>query len=362
MSKKVKIIAPIFGVLAILYVIIASRPLSPEIQFVPVWTVDLEGYTKSENVEPANEDFEKAVSFKMGQTLGYFTPEGKILTYITFPYKATISDDSYTLYGTSSSEMQILSPSNEQIGKISVTGFPYFTENRKFIFLPGGSSFSKLNEKGEVLWKYEGFSPITAFSSSETGTVAGFADGKVIGFNNEGHVTHEYNPGGSNYEVIFGAAISESSKFIATLSGQDGQRFVISKKSDSSHGAHTSIVFYKSMDEEVNRQVLIKFSKDEKKVFYNNACGIGIVNTKNFKNTEIPIKGRILSILESEAGTEIFVLSKEAKTYTVSVIESFDAFAGSFSFDADSACIAVSGNSLFVGRDGKISRMDIIHR
>ena len=362
MSKKVKIILPIFLVLAFFYVIIASRPLSPEIQFVPVWSIDLESFTKGEVAESTEEDFLNAVSFKMNQNLGYFTPEGKILNYITFPYKATISNDSYTLYGTASTEMQINSPSGKELGKISVTGFPYYTADRKFIFLPGGSSFSKLNADGSVAWTYEGFSPITAFSSSSSGTVAGFANGKVIGFDNEGNITHNYEPGGSNYEVIFGAAISESSKYIATLSGQDGQRFVIAKKSGETYGGHTSIIFYKSMQQEINRQVLIKFSKDEKKVFYNNATGIGIVNCKNFKNTEIPIKGRILSILESESGKEIFVLSKEGSTYTVSTIESFDAFAGSFSFEAQTACIAVSGNSLFIGRDGKISRLDIVHR
>ena len=343
MSKRLKIILPVFVLLAILYVIIAARPLSPEIQFIPVWTVDLEAYTKSDSPDFSPEDFENAVSFKMGQTLGYFTPEGKILSYITFPYKATISDESYTLYGTSSYEMQILSPSSKEIGKIQATGFPYFTQDRKFIFLPGGSSFAKLDETGNLQWKYEGFSPITAFSSSKTGTVAGFANGNVLGFDNEGNITHNYNPGGSAYEVIYGAAISESSRFIATLSGQDGQRFVISKKSGSDYGSHTSIVFYKSMEQEVNRQVLIKFSRDEKKVFYNNATGIGIVSTKNFKNTEIPVKGKILSILESENGNEIFVLSKDKNTYTVSTIESFDAFGGSFSFDAESACIAVKG-------------------
>ncbi|MCR4823708.1 MAG: hypothetical protein K5873_12645 [Treponema sp.] len=362
MNKKVKIIAPIFIVLAILYIIIASRPLSPEIQFLPVWTIDLESYVKSENPEPTTEDFKNAVSFKMGQTLGYFTPDGKILNYLTFPYKASISDNSYTLYGTSSEEMEIKSPANGVTGKIKVTGFPFFTEDRKFIFLPGGSSFSKLKEDGSVEWTYEGFSPITAFSSSQTGIVAGFSEGSVIAFDNEGNISQQYNPGGSNYEVILGAAISESSKYIATLSGQEGQRFVISKKTEADYGSHTSIVFYKSMEEELNRQVLIKFSRDEKKVFYSNARGIGIVNCKNFKNSEIPIKGRILSILESGSEKEIFILSKEDKTYTVTAIESFDAFAGSFSFEADSACMAVKDNQLFIGRDGKISRMDIIHR
>lgn len=362
MDKKLKIIAPICIALAIFYIIIASKPLSPEIQFVPVWTLDLESYTKGEAIEATPEDFKEAVSFKMGQNLGYFTPEGKLLSYITFPYKASVSDSAYTLYGTSSQEMQINSPAGAETGKINVTGFPYFMEDRKFVFLPGGSSFSKLNEDGSVAWTYEGFTPITAFSSSKTGIVTGYSNGSVIAFDNEGNITQQYQPGGSTYEVILGAAISESSKYIATLSGQGGQRFVISKKTSPNYGSHTSIVFYKSMTEELNRQVLIKFTKDEKKVFYNSATGIGIVNCRNFKNTEIPIKGRILSILESGTGKEIFILSKEENTYTVSAIESFDAFAGSFSFDADCACIAVKDNSLFIGRDGKISRLDIIHK
>ncbi len=362
MKEKVKIIVPVFIFLAVLYIILASRPLSPEIQFTPVWTIDLDAYTKSEQTAIEDEDFKNAVSFKMGQTLGYLTPNGKVLNYITFPYKASVSGDSYALYGTSSEEIEIMSPTGKSKGKISVTGFPYFTEDRKFIFLPGGSSFSKLNTEGVVDWTYEGFSPITAFSSSSTGIVAGFADGSVIAFNNNGDITQQYNPGGSNHEVILGAAISESSEYIATLSGQGGQRFVISKKTDIAYGPHTSIVFYKSMEKELNRQVLIKFSRDEKKVFYSNANGIGIVNCKNFKNKEIPIKGRILSILESGSGKEIFILSKEGRTYTVSTIESFDAFQGAFSFEADSACIAVKDDSLFIGRDGKISRLDIIHR
>ena len=361
MEKKVKIIAPIFIFLAILYVIIASRPLSPEIQFVPVWTINRESYTKSEHDEPADSDFEDSIAFKLGQTLGYFTKDGKILSYISFPYKATISDKSYALYSTSSEEIPIKSQVGQEIGKTNVTGFPYFTEDRKFIFLPGGSSFSKLAQTGEVEWKYEGFTPITAFCSSKTGTVAGFANGTIIGFDNAGNITHNYKPGGSNYEVILGAAISESSRYIASLSGQGGQRFVISKKSSADYGEHTSIVFYKSMEKELNRQVLIKFSKNEKKIFYNSASGIGIVDCRNFRNTEIPVKGKILSILESGDESVIFVLSKHGSTYTVSTIESFDALAGSFSFEAENACIAVKDNSLFIGRNGNLSRIDIIH-
>ncbi|WP_407425451.1 hypothetical protein [Treponema sp.] len=362
MNKKLKIIIPVFISLAVFYLITASKSLSQEIQFLPVWTIDLESYIKDDSNPLSQEDFSNIVPFKMGQNLGWFNTDGKILNYITFPYKASISENSYSLYGTSSDEIIINDASNNEIAKITEKGFPYFAENRKFIFLPGGNSFAKLNDDGSAAWKYEGFTPITAFSSSATGTAAGFANGSVIVFDSEGNISQQYNPGGSNYEVILGIAVSDSSKYIATLSGQDSQRFVISKKTDESYGSHTSIIFFKTMENEVNRQVLIKFSRDEKKVFYNSASGIGIVNCRTFKNTEIPLKGRILSIQETESGNEIIVLSKNENIYTISTIESFDVLTGSFSFDADNAFIATKGNSLFVGRDGRISKIDIIHK
>lgn len=362
MNKKLKIIVPLFAAAAFLYIILAARPLSPEIQFVPVWTIDTESYTNySSDGTEAGADAQ-AVPFKLGQNLGYITDSGKILNLVTFPYKATVSGESYAVYGTSSERIPIYNPAGSVTGTIERNGFPYFCDDRKFIFLPGGSSFAKLDKTGNTEWTYEGFTPITAFSSSSAGTAVGFANGTVLAFDNERNITHQYNPGGSEYEVILGIAISESADYIATLSGQGGQRFVISKKTSADYGSHTSIIFYKTMPQELNRQVLIKFSRDEKKVFYSNAAGLGIVSCKSLEDATIPIKGRILSILESESGNEVFILSKDGKTYTVSVIESFDVLAGSFSFDADCACIAVNGNSLFIGRNTKISRMDLIHR
>ena len=57
-------------------------------------------------------------------------------------------------------------------------------------------------EDGSQLWKYESYAPVTAFSSSTGGTVAGFADGTLVSFDNSGNQTQRFSPGGSTYEVI----------------------------------------------------------------------------------------------------------------------------------------------------------------
>ncbi len=359
MSKKTKFLLPLSILIVLLYVILAALPLQKELRFVPVWTVATED-KQSESQDEKNQDKKDSlIPFKLGQTAGYFTHDGEVTHKITFPYKISISKNSYAVYGTAAEQTAFFSPDGSKISEIELAGFPYFTENRNYNFYPGGSSFAVLSDDGKAAWKYEGFSPITAFASSGNGCAAGFASGKVVAFSPDGDVMQQYKPGGSNYEVIFGIALSDSAEYIATLSGLESQRFVISRRSSSSTSTQPAIVFYKTLKNELKRQVVIKFSKNEERVFFDSGDGLGIVSLTDFSNTMIPLKGEILSIAESKCGKQVFILSKSGRTYTVSAIQSFDVLAGSFSFEADCAFIASDEDSLFIGKDSEISRIDI---
>lgn len=362
MSNKAKILVPFFTAIILLYIILAAKPLQKELHFIPAWTLDIDTLTVKEFSEDEKPDYSEFIPFKLGQTLGYFTSNGNIVNKITFPYKAAVSKTAYAVYGTSSEKTDSFLPDGKKQGSIPLYGFPYFTEYGNFLFYPGGSSFSSLNETWTSAWKYEGFTPITAFSVAKNGCAAGFANGTVVSFDRFGNIEQQYNPGGSSFEVILGLGISNSSQYIATLSGLDSQRFVIAKKSGVNSNSQASIIFYKTMQNEINRQALIKFTKDEERVFYDCGDGLGIVNLKDLRNSILPVSGKILSILESENGKQVFVLSKEGNTYTVSTIQSFDVFAGSFSYEAGSSFIAVKNDSLFVGKDSQISKIDIIQR
>ncbi len=359
MYKKSRLITSACIAFIIVYIIFSAKPLSKEIQLLPEWTLDTETAEIPDADEKSKADYSEAVPFKLGQTLGYVSADGKLLNKISFPYKAAVTQNFYTVYGTASEKIDFFTPGGEKAGTISDTGFPYFTEEKKFVFLPGGAAFELLNDDGNRKWLYEGSTPVIAFSSSKSGVIAGFADGNVIAFNNDGDIIQQYKPGGSTYEVIYGAAISDSARYAATLSGQENQRFVISEKFSEQADSTSSIIFYKTMDKELNRQVVVKFTRDEKNVYYASADGVGLVNLKTLKDTMIPVKGRVLSIKESDDGCEMFILSKEGGTYTVSVVEGFGVLAGSFSFEASSACIAAKDGSLFVGRDTKLSKIRI---
>lgn len=389
MTKKLSFIIWLCAVLCLLYCILASRPLGKELHFTSVWTVSSEPKTEffpdlmndssvageAENkkapakktpsaTEGAGEadskiDFSNAIPFKMAQNLGYFTPDGKVLSNISFPYKAAISADSYAVYGMDNETIDIFSPDGSKSGQIDRPGFLFFHGKDKFLLLPGGASFAELEDSGKIKWIYEYTAPLTALSSSESAVIAGYADGKLITFDHDGKIDQELTPSGSDYPVILGAAVSKSGDKIAALCGQGGQRFIIAEKIKG----HTEITFHEYMEKPLSRQVLIAFKDDESAVYYDTEGGLKIAGTKNKKSDLLPLKGRILSIQESDTKDgNVYVLSRNDSEYTVTAVEPFSVNAGSFSFKATTACLTVKKGSLYVGRDGQISRIDVSYK
>ena len=127
MTKKSRLITPICIAFIIVYIIFAAKPLSKEIQLSPEWTLDTEIEAVPDAEEKSKLDFSAAVPFKLGQTLGYVSADGKLLNKISFPYKATVSQNSYAVYGTDSDKIDFFAPDGEKTGTIFQTGFPYFT-------------------------------------------------------------------------------------------------------------------------------------------------------------------------------------------------------------------------------------------
>lgn len=332
----------------IAYIIFAARPLTTEYQFVPQWKLD----TSTQAPSPLSPG---AVSlyFHLGQTVGYFTEDGQLVSVSTFPFKATISDSYFTSYTADNSSVDFYHADGSHAGTITESGFPFFDEDRIFVFLPGGSSIVQCNPDGSKKWQYGGTVPITAFDSSKNGCVVGFADGTVREISADGKIVREFVPGGSDYSVILGAALSSDGSFVATVSGQDRQRFVLAKKD----GTHAKIIFHEFVGQNDPHQRLVQFSRDSSIIWYNFNGGLGIVDSEGKKHSHIPVRGQALSL--QEAGNMVFLLTKENTTYTVYAIEKFDTLCGSFSFDARSAFIRTEGNNLFVGKDTTISRITL---
>ena len=356
--KKNKIFTPqfsrvLFGVAAfcLLYIVLAMRPLSSELHLTPEWT---ENITHVQNVSKD----EELIPFKLGQNIGYFTGDGKIASLVAYPFKASISSSYYATYAANNSSAEFYSSSGTKAGVLNEYGFPFFDEDRIFVFLPGGSSFVQCDKYGKRQWIYESYCPVTAFSSSKSGTVAGFADGTLVSFSQDGSVDQKFQPGGSNFQIILGAGISDDGSLIACVCGQKEQRFVVARK----NGEHSKIIFHEYLEKGSTRQTLVKFNKAGDCVYYGFNGGLGVVDLQNLKSFTLPLEGNIVQIEEDVSKDLTYVLSRLENHYTVTVVERFNQSVASFGFNASSSFIQVREGSLFVGRDKKISKLTVARK
>ena len=347
-TKKDNSLAIILSIIFIvLYIILAAKPLAKEYSFTPVWKIDTTAKTQEDSAATA-------IPFKLNQTAGYFSEDGKLLYAKPYPSKAAVSESFYSLYNTSGSEIPIYKKNGELYAKIQASGFPFFENDNLFVFLAGGSSFAKYSTEGKQQWLYEGIFPITAFKSTKKYTAVGFADGKIKLFDNQtGSVIMTYEPAGSNYPIVIGIAVSNDGQYIASVSGQEEQRFVIAKNENSK----SKIIYHEFLESDLTRRTQVYFSQDGKRVLFDSGNKLGIYDFEKDKPYYVNINKQIISVEESE--NLIFLLGKAQNEYTVYLIEKTNVLEGSFTFNANNAFIKTYNEALYVGKDSTISKIAI---
>ncbi len=331
------------------YIFLAAKPLGKEYHFTPEWK-------RSITVPPVQKNLtqEKPIYFKLGQSVGYFTSQGDILISKTFPAKASISSDYYSIYYTEEKNISFYDYNNQEKGSFEINGFPFFEEDRIYIFMPGGSSFAKCNSDGSVKWINENIMPITAFSSKKEYTAAGYADGTIKILSNENGLEKTFfAPGGSDYKVILGLDVSSDGNYIASLSGHDKQRFVVTQ----TDAGQPKIIYHEYLPTDLNRPTVVKFCDNDRQIIYNYDGYIGLYDIVRQKAFNLQIDTRVIAVEETDS--LFYVLGKKDNSYTVYIIEKTQVFEGSFSFEAQTAFIKTSGNALYIGQDASISKVKI---
>ena len=335
-------------IISIIYIILAAKPLNKEYSFTPVWKISTANPVLK---EPSS----KTQSyFKLGQTLGYFDDDGNISLFKTFPSKVAISSKYFATYNSEAKNTPFYNADGSQAGVIEASGFPYFSDDLIYVFLPGGCSFSKCSDTGSILWTFEGTFPITAFSAKKDYTAVGLSNGTIKILNNETGATEiDFAPGGSDYPVILGLDISEDGQYIASISGHNHQRFVLSHREENQQ----KIIHHRFFDEDSPYRTIVHFSRDGKRIFYNYYNGLGIYDLDKKTERTLELKDKLISIEETDDLT--ILMGKEKNNYTVSIIDNTDTLEGAFSFTADSAFIHASDNNIYLGKDNSISKISV---
>lgn len=361
MKNKKNIIVLIWIALAIviIYTFVAFRLTKSEIQFLSKWTFSLDEQAV------ASQDSSNLVSFRLGDTLGYFSTAGNFAYKYQIPLlkngklaNSTISSNFWTIYDAESSNFTICNPDGSKVVKISAQGNPFIQEDKLFLFTLGGSSFINYDLSGKELWRSEGYVPIISFSSSDAGTVVGYADGEVRCLTNSGDLAFSMYPGGSEFPIILGTDISDSGEYVACVSGIESQRFVLIRRT----GNQQKIVFHEYLEGNVKENVNVYFTQDSNFVYYNFENSLGIVDCKKLVSKHLNVKGKVLKISEIPSENIAFVLSKEGEVCTITIIEGMSNILGTYEYQAKNTFISAKDNYLFIGADDKISCIQVVKR
>ena len=312
-------------IISIIYVTLAAKPLTIEHSFTPVWKINTANPVINQNTD------KDLKHFHLGQTLGYFDKNGNISLYETFPSKVSISDYYYATYDSNAQKTVFFNNKGEEAGIINENGFPYFVGKLIYVFLPGGSSFSK-----------------------EKYTAVGFSNGIIKILNNEnGNTEIDFSPGGSDYPIILGLDISDDGMYVASISGHNHQRFVLSKREEKQQ----KIIYHKFFDYDSPYRTIVHFCNDGKRIFYNYLGGIGIYDFESKTEKTIPIKDKIISV--EETNDFVLLLGKEKTNYTLYIVDETNTLEGSFTCKADAAFVYADENDIYFGKDNTISRLSV---
>lgn len=382
MKMKKKIISFIsFGLLFIfIYICVATFPLKEEFQLTPKWTVDL--FSSLLNLQKDSSNVFQLISddllsdeklqnkeinqesnlipYKLAQNLGYFTPDGKIISYQTFPFKASVSKSYFTIYANDSHSHKIYNNLGKLHCIIDASGFPFLQEDRFYVFSPGGAGISSFDNDGKLNWKYESYVPIVSFQSSKNACVVGFADGNLLHYaKNDKKPTSVYF-GGSQYQIILGADVSELGDLVACVCGVDNQRFIVTRITDG----QSKVLYHEYLSDSLTERTFVQFAKnsqaDDVVVFYQHSQGLGVFSLNKMKTYNIGIKGKILSVAYTPQNNSVFVLSKLQKDlYSIGLINNRYEYVGSQTFNANNAFLHIQDNELYIGKDQSISRFDL---
>ncbi len=356
-GKKINLYI-VFGFLIILiYMLLAIKPLKKELCFEPEKTIVL---SELVGEQPFFKDAGKKPTFcfRLAKYAGYLTEDAEPVFVAQYPYKAALSDSVWTFYNNDSESVSVQNIDGSLKTVLGTAGFPFFQNDRLFVFLPNGNAVKEFEHFGREKWVYENYAPITAFNSSESECIIGFADGELACLDSYGKQKFSFYPRGSSKEIILGVDINSEQKLAACVCGIDKQRFILSSYGNNQQ----KVVFHEYLDGSLRQPVVVKFGKVRNVVYFQCHDGLGIADCKKFKISIVPMEETIRQIEEIEALGITLVLAEKDNNWIVYLFENAEYSVGSLPFTAESAFIKAVDDGFFLGKDDTVSKIRITYK
>ena len=366
-QKKRKVLIFIALLLFIMYFLLAGRSVKREVVLEAEWINSL---LNSSNEGGFSAAADSLLPFTLGSRFGYVDSSGQIAINRIKTNEIYLSQNMWTEYASEPSNIEIQNVFEEVIVNIDNTnignaGYPILLDNRIFIIGSGQNSLSEIGMYGNVLWTYEFGAPLTCIDAASGLLLTGSIDGLVEVFNSSGERIFNFEPGGSQYSVILGCAISSDGSRIGIISGVDQQRFLLLERSGVAGGTESSeykVVYHEFLNSDFRRPVRIMFIDEDRRIVYEQTNGLGCYNIRTRRGFFIPLDGEIAAIDESGDSGFFFVITSHPfqekrligiklpqERWLSSSLSARDVIFLRASFTSDDVFLGRTGTSLVIG-------------
>jgi hypothetical protein len=341
----------------ILYFLACAFPLQKELLLAPVWSRSLSAAPAAPGAAAAP-DKGSPIPFRLGGRFGYFGADGSVYFAAVAAYGVAIAPDAFATYDRLSEGFSVKSPSGTEIARVSAVGYPFFAAGRRFLIGPDQATVSELSKGGAAAWTYQFPSVVTAFDASPSLAVFGLMDGSIVGLDGSGAAVLDFAPGGSRIAGVYGAAVSPDGLLVAAMTGADKQRLVVLEKRSAAY----RVTYHRYLASDYRRPVFMAFTADGRRLAYESPSGVGVYDrgTRSETVVAVPATSRLG---QTAKGGELMVFlsdSGDAKRLVCTALP--DRRIVDLPIKAKLAFVESRGDSLFLGVDGDIIRMDLEER
>ncbi|MDR0323703.1 MAG: WD40 repeat domain-containing protein [Treponema sp.] len=298
------IILPIF----ILYFFAAARPIPRETILAPGWISSSEAPVFADGGISTRE----ILPFTLGSRFGYVDTSGQFIMSSVISDNIYLGSTMWTEYPAEPLNIEIKNISGETITNIEDTrGYPVLLDNRVFILGSEQNSLSEIGIDGNILWTYEFGAPLTCIDAAAGFVLTGSLDGVIEILDSNGNRVFYFQPSGSQYEIIYGCAISSNGSRFAIVSGLDPQRFLLFERFGNG-GSDYRVVYHEFLEGGFRRPVHISFIDEDRRVVFERDRGIGCYNIRSRRSMYIPLDGNVAAIDYSGAQGLLFLITSQS--------------------------------------------------
>jgi len=299
-----KLIEKIFIILLFFcYFFIFGRPLDPEISFSPLWVENLE--LTSVNSE---DDEDYLIDFNLDGKFGYLDRNGSIIFSENLLYGVAIDQNGFISYSRQNDVLVLKDRVGSFINTIELSGYPYFSANRRFIISYDSNGISEIDKDGNIVWRKTFSSSISTVSADNSLVFVGTVDGRIRLIDLKGEILFFEDTRTSRINIVYGGSVSFNNDLMLTVTGIEPQLLSLWDKSGDNYQVQSSWV----LSNELRRHTVTGFSEDGLYAYMEAEGELLVLNLRNKKLNSIPMAGRLQNIIFPGDSGLVYIIGRDS--------------------------------------------------